>query len=87
MAVDVLETVSSAAVTAPATTETVVLPKTSESDALLQQRIAFTGFGQHHRFGRGGGGHCSAAHRFKHVNRHPMGVSFSPMESSWIPWG
>ena len=38
MAVDVLETVSSAAVTAPATTETVVLPKTSESDALLRIR-------------------------------------------------
>jgi len=38
MAVDVLETVSSAAVTAPAPTETVVLPKTSESDTLLRIR-------------------------------------------------
>ena len=38
MAVDVLEPVSSAAVTAPAPTETVVLPKTSESDTLLRIR-------------------------------------------------
>ena len=38
MAFDVLEPVSSAAVTAPAQTETVVLPKTSESDALLRIR-------------------------------------------------
>ena len=38
MAVDVPEPVSSAAVTAPAPTETVVLPKTSESDSLLRIR-------------------------------------------------
>ena len=38
MAVDVLEPVSSAAVTAPAPTESVVLPKTSESDTLLRIR-------------------------------------------------
>lgn len=38
MAVDVPEPVSSAAVTAPAPTETVVLPKTSESDTLLRIR-------------------------------------------------
>ena len=38
MAVDVHEPVSSAAVTAPAPTETVVLPKTSESDTLLRIR-------------------------------------------------
>ena len=38
MAVDVLKPVSSAAVTAPAPTETVVLPKTSESDTLLRIR-------------------------------------------------